>query len=95
MVSGDGDYVRHAIVNEDNAQIGRVWVNAGDGMGHWAAGFVQQSYPHSSNFGLFLSGRRILNYQVLTAGIQCLDASNLDLAANGYQIDQYSLHVMN
>ena len=68
MVSGDGEYVRHAVTNEDGFQLARAWVDGNGSIGCWAAGFVNTS---ASEPGVFAGHVRQTDYQVLTAGGPC------------------------
>lgn len=65
MVSGDGEYVRHAITNEEGFQLARVWMEDSSSMGHWVPGCVNAG--GSLQPGMLAAGSRHLDYQVLTA----------------------------
>ena len=65
VVSGDGEYVRHAITNEEGFQLARVWMEDSSSMGHWVPGCVNAG--GSLQPGMLAAGSRHLDYQVLTA----------------------------
>ena len=69
VVSGDGEYVRHAITNEEGFQLARVWMEDSSSMGHWVPGCVNAG--GSSQPGMLAAGSRHLDYQVLTASELC------------------------
>ena len=65
VVSGDGEYVRHAITNEEGFQLARVWLEDGSSMGHWVPGSVNAE--GSQQPGMLAAGLRRPDYQILTA----------------------------
>ena len=69
MVSGDGEYVRHALTNEEGFQLARVWLEDGSSMGHWVPGCVNPE--GSAQPGMQAAGDRHPDYQVLTASETC------------------------
>ena len=73
-MSGDGEYVRHAITNEEGFQLARVWMEDSSSMGHWVPGCVVAG--DSIQPGMLAAGSRHLDYQVLTAS-ELLSASLL------------------
>jgi len=72
VVSGDGEYVRHAVVSSTGNPLARAFVDIpeqgcqGQG-GRWMYGTVQPTL-HPSGGGLWLDGVKRSDYQVLTSG---------------------------
>lgn len=66
-VSGDGEYVKHAIAGLDGRSVARVWVEK-DGVAGWAAATVTALWHNGRAGGVHYLGRLYRDYQVLTAG---------------------------
>lgn len=78
VVSGDGEYLRHALTNEDGYQLARAWVDGKGGVGRWVEGFVNDG---AFQTGIFLGCDRHVDYQVLLASQSLHKTSDSEPAA--------------
>ena len=65
-MSGDGEWHRHALSNEQGRQLARGWVRGEAGLEQWVQGVVHENYFQAAGTPL-ASPFKLMDYQVLVS----------------------------